>query len=194
MVYYHCPTCEQLTERTEYHVSHLDHNGPESASVAAPRVARRSTYLRIRPNWRGIVGSSILSFGLGATALWGLYTVSALGGSIPVELSAGSADASREFASLPPCATEDATDCAWDAATQGNGEGTSFVNYEGVTYRANTSAACTESLAAYSTDYDNAVALATTAEQNGTVLDGFTTDTLSAYSARLASILNHECA
>lgn len=35
---------------------------------------------------------------------------------------------------FPECATEDSTNCAWDAATQGNGEGHSFVtigdNYE----------------------------------------------------------------
>lgn len=28
---------------------------------------------------------------------------------------------------LPPCPTEDSTGCYWDAATQGNGVGTSFV-------------------------------------------------------------------
>lgn len=35
---------------------------------------------------------------------------------------------------LPPCATEDSTDCLWDADTRGNGEGTSFVDVDGETY------------------------------------------------------------
>lgn len=28
---------------------------------------------------------------------------------------------------LPACASEDATNCAWDASVQGNGQGSSFV-------------------------------------------------------------------
>lgn len=28
---------------------------------------------------------------------------------------------------LPPCATEDANNCHWDATTNGNGQGSSFV-------------------------------------------------------------------
>lgn len=32
---------------------------------------------------------------------------------------------------LPPCETEDSTWCAWDAQTQGNGAGQSFVNLGG---------------------------------------------------------------
>lgn len=35
---------------------------------------------------------------------------------------------------LPPCETEDSNDCYWDAAVRGNGEGTSFVTLNGVTY------------------------------------------------------------
>jgi hypothetical protein len=31
---------------------------------------------------------------------------------------------------LPQCATEDSTDCVWDAATQGNGKGVSFLAVE----------------------------------------------------------------
>lgn len=31
------------------------------------------------------------------------------------------------LAVLPPCPTEDSTNCAWDAATMGNGAGRSFV-------------------------------------------------------------------
>lgn len=38
--------------------------------------------------------------------------------------------------SVGPCATEDATDCYWDAARMGNGVGTSFVNIGGVYYYA----------------------------------------------------------
>jgi hypothetical protein len=31
------------------------------------------------------------------------------------------------FAILPPCPTEDSSWCSWDARSQGNGAGTSFV-------------------------------------------------------------------
>ncbi len=37
---------------------------------------------------------------------------------------------------LPPCATEDSDNCYWNAATMGNGTGTSFINLDGVTYYA----------------------------------------------------------
>jgi hypothetical protein len=36
------------------------------------------------------------------------------------------------FAFLPPCASEDSTNCRWDAAHQGNGQGNSFVNIAGI--------------------------------------------------------------
>lgn len=36
------------------------------------------------------------------------------------------------FALLPTCAHEDSTNCAWDASTQGNGVGTSFIDLAGV--------------------------------------------------------------
>jgi hypothetical protein len=35
---------------------------------------------------------------------------------------------------LVACATEDSDNCFWDAAVRGNGEGTSFVTLNGVTY------------------------------------------------------------
>ena len=35
---------------------------------------------------------------------------------------------------LPACATEDSTNCVWDATTRGNGKGTSFVNVNGITW------------------------------------------------------------
>lgn len=34
---------------------------------------------------------------------------------------------------LPPCDTEDSTNCFWDASHSGNGQGSSFWNYEGTT-------------------------------------------------------------
>lgn len=34
---------------------------------------------------------------------------------------------------LPPCATEDSTNCYWDAAHQGNGLGQSFIDWDGTT-------------------------------------------------------------
>jgi hypothetical protein len=36
---------------------------------------------------------------------------------------------------LPACQSEDSTNCVWDAHTQGNGKGTSFVNLDGTAYR-----------------------------------------------------------
>lgn len=39
-------------------------------------------------------------------------------------------------AHLPECVTEDDEDCIWDAATRGNGEGVSFIRWDGVTYYA----------------------------------------------------------
>lgn len=38
------------------------------------------------------------------------------------------------FAVFPACPTEDATDCAWDASTHGNGTGSSFVDINGTAY------------------------------------------------------------
>lgn len=35
---------------------------------------------------------------------------------------------------LPACASEDATNCTWDAAAHGNGAGTSFVDIGGRAY------------------------------------------------------------
>lgn len=35
---------------------------------------------------------------------------------------------------LPPCATEDATNCFYDATAHGNGVGTSFVDVGGTAY------------------------------------------------------------
>ncbi len=39
-----------------------------------------------------------------------------------------------EYATVTPCATEDAENCYWDAATMGNGIGDSFVNIEGAVH------------------------------------------------------------
>lgn len=35
---------------------------------------------------------------------------------------------------LPPCAQEDSQNCYWDATKMGNGEGTSFINWNGIYY------------------------------------------------------------
>jgi hypothetical protein len=40
----------------------------------------------------------------------------------------------NEDPALPPCATEDSEDCVWDAATQGDGSGLSFIRWHGQTY------------------------------------------------------------
>ena len=34
----------------------------------------------------------------------------------------------------PPCASEGDTNCYWDASTQGNGQGRSFVDVQGTAY------------------------------------------------------------
>lgn len=39
----------------------------------------------------------------------------------------------NDYIYLPACATEDSTDCYWDATVQGNGHGTSFATYQGHT-------------------------------------------------------------
>lgn len=41
----------------------------------------------------------------------------------------------NDWDTLPACATEDSVNCYWDAA-RGNGEGRSFINWDGVTYYA----------------------------------------------------------
>lgn len=46
------------------------------------------------------------------------------------------AAAAKTTANVPLCRTEDSTNCRWDAQLQGNGEGRSFVNIDGVTYYA----------------------------------------------------------
>ena len=35
---------------------------------------------------------------------------------------------------LPPCPTEDSTNCYWDASTHGNGQGISFIDLKGDLY------------------------------------------------------------
>jgi len=38
---------------------------------------------------------------------------------------------------LTPCATEDSTNCHWDASVRGNGTGHSFIDLEGTVYYLN---------------------------------------------------------
>lgn len=38
---------------------------------------------------------------------------------------------------LPSCATEDSTNCVWNADTQGNGQGRSFIDLDGIAYYGN---------------------------------------------------------
>lgn len=38
------------------------------------------------------------------------------------------------WALTPSCATEDSTNCYWDANTQGNGQGRSFIDINGTAY------------------------------------------------------------
>lgn len=50
------------------------------------------------------------------------------------EPSTGIGDPAFPDVTLTPCATEDSSDCYWNAATMGNGEGRSFVNLNGTRY------------------------------------------------------------
>lgn len=55
---------------------------------------------------------------------------------VPAIHSGESAESTSDLPTLtlPPCPVEDADDCYWDAARMGNGQGTSFVTIDGVTY------------------------------------------------------------
>lgn len=48
---------------------------------------------------------------------------------------------------LPPCATEDSTNCYWDADTMGNGEGLSFIDIDGTVYYEGDVPPCTDAIA-----------------------------------------------
>lgn len=43
-------------------------------------------------------------------------------------------DTLMDVSELPPCATEDSTNCFWNAAENGNGQGQSFFNIDGESY------------------------------------------------------------
>ena len=54
---------------------------------------------------------------------------------VSVVTSASFAGALGQVAgSLPDCPTEDSVNCVWNAQEQGNGEGQSFINKDGVTF------------------------------------------------------------
>lgn len=61
-------------------------------------------------------------------------TMLALGMALGMSLTACLAASTEPTGELPPCATEDSTNCVWDAETQGNGQGTSFIDIDGTTY------------------------------------------------------------
>jgi len=52
--------------------------------------------------------------------------------SIPVPPTVGNAEPGDRV--IPPCENEDSPNCYWDAATMGDGTGTSFINWDGVYY------------------------------------------------------------
>lgn len=51
-------------------------------------------------------------------------------------LFAGHLAGAQHASGLPPCVTEDSTDCYWDADVMGNGYGRSFVDIGGTAYYA----------------------------------------------------------
>lgn len=66
------------------------------------------------------LGSALIVLLAGA-AIGSLFTLAA----IPQD---------RPVVTLTPCATEDSTNCYWDATTHGNGQGRSFIDVDGTAY------------------------------------------------------------
>lgn len=70
-------------------------------------------------------------FGLFSIILiWGVLTI----GFIVQNNNYKSDQALLDISSLPACATEDSTNCYWNAAANGNGQGQDFINIDGETY------------------------------------------------------------
>jgi hypothetical protein len=65
---------------------------------------------------------------IAATALVGAATVAFV-----VSMLTGMSEPTGKV-ELSPCAAEDSENCYWNAQDRGNGEGTSFIRLDGVTY------------------------------------------------------------
>lgn len=78
----------------------------------------QATRLIIR--WDRIIGSIALGLAVGIILVVGMMI--------------GDSLATQQTTTLQPCATEDSTDCYWDAESRGNGDGIPFIDMGGVTY------------------------------------------------------------
>lgn len=65
------------------------------------------------------------------TAVRLALVVALLGGGYAYALSPRPVDGGL---SIPACATEDSTNCVWNAATMGNATGNSFIDIDGTAY------------------------------------------------------------
>ena len=66
-----------------------------------------------------------------ALAALGLVIVAGL---VCIGIDAANHEPGEVYMILGPCPTEDSANCYWDATVSGNGQGTSFVDIDGVAY------------------------------------------------------------
>lgn len=98
---------------------------PENVTTEYPRVGirptLRTTYrgpvVRFRVRWDRILGGIAVGLAVAAMAWWAVVIATS--------------DRPELGQSLPPCATEDAVGCYWDADTMGNGRGHDVVSLPG---------------------------------------------------------------
>lgn len=140
-----------------------------------------------------IIGATVVGALLGGLAVWGLTIAT----DEPTPLPAATTEA-PDYA-LVACATEDSTDCVWDASNRGNNTGTSFVNIDGTTYYSESALisaeACSNALEAWSEVSErNSFDMASQWAQGATYGEYVITDNLQPVSDRLSYILDNECA
>lgn len=148
---------------------------------------------KVRVRWDRIIGATLVGALVGGLAVWGLTIAT---DTSDVSLPAATTEA-PEYA-LTACATEDSTDCYWDASTQGNNTGTSFVNIDGVTYYSemtlNAATGCSDALKAWADLSErNAFDMASQWAQGATYGEYVITDNIQPVSDRLAYILDTDC-
>lgn len=72
-MYLHCDPCDATAPREHvmWHAAQLDRVTP----IPAPHAGKRSRSVRVRPNWRGILGTALLSALITGVGMAALYTV-----------------------------------------------------------------------------------------------------------------------